>query len=128
MRKSKRNNIIRFKLGVISPSQNDLHSNRGKEVKAAETVYLIQPVFLQKLRCQMDDLEAAEVVAKLQAQAKSTRKKNYRKSRLDDFKGELLIIKKNNGRPVDLQRWLRANRIKVELSTVTRWLAKNGKD
>jgi hypothetical protein len=73
----------------------------------------------------MDNFNAIEEVAKLKAQAKNIRKKNYRKSRLDKFKGELLSMKKDNIRPVDMQRWLRAKRIKVELSTVTRWLAKN---
>ncbi len=75
----------------------------------------------------MEDFNVAEETAKLKAQTKAIRKKGYRKSRLDKYKGELLLLKHDNNTPAELQRWLRARRIKVELSTVTRWLDKNGK-
>ncbi|EID5629741.1 hypothetical protein ABV825_005128, partial [Escherichia coli] len=53
-------------------------------------------------------------------------KKTYRKSRLDRYTGELLQLYRAGASAAELQRWLREKRIRVVLSTVTRWLAKNG--
>ncbi|WP_335909200.1 hypothetical protein [Shewanella indica] len=63
---------------------------------------------------------------KLQTQTAQIRKSRYAKSRLDRFKGELLLLHREGATTAQLQRWLRSNRIKVTWSTVHRWLAKNG--
>ena len=66
----------------------------------------------------------------LKQQTKIIRKKRFTRSRLDKHSGELLSLYKAGASIAELQRWLRANRIKVEHSTVSRWLdkmdAKNG--
>ena len=71
------------------------------------------------------NLTAAELAA-LQAQTRRIRQVRYRPSRLDRYTGELLSLYQAGARAAELQRWLRARRIKVVLSTVTRWLEKNG--
>jgi len=64
----------------------------------------------------------------LKAQTRSIRKQRYsaRKSRLDKFKFELLELYKAGSSIAELQRFLRANRIKVVHSTVARWVKSNG--
>jgi hypothetical protein len=74
----------------------------------------------------MTNFDVKHESALLRVQTEQIRKRGYRKSRLDAHKGELLLLHREGIKPAELQRWLRAKRIKVELSTVTRWLARNG--
>ncbi|MEY8214369.1 MAG: hypothetical protein RPR97_07795 [Colwellia sp.] len=73
--------------------------------------------------------DAQAVVSELKSQTKSLRKKSYRrkKSRLDKFHDEILVLKKDGASNAEVQRWLRAQkRIKICLSTVHRWVNKHG--
>ncbi|MFW9651198.1 hypothetical protein V3H42_22440 [Vibrio parahaemolyticus] len=60
----------------------------------------------------------------LRQQTRIIRKRSYsrRKSRLDQYKGELLALRREGCSIAELQRWLRKKRIKVVHSTVARWL------
>lgn len=60
----------------------------------------------------------------LKQQTRVIRKRSYtrRKSRLDQYKGELLALRSEGCSIAELQRWLRKKRIKVVHSTVARWL------
>lgn len=62
---------------------------------------------------------------KLQTQTKSIRKTSYSSSRLDRYKAELLLLRKEGASIAELQRWLRSNRVKVAWSTVSRWTLKH---
>ena len=64
----------------------------------------------------------------LKQQTKAIRKRTYKKriSRLDRYKGEILELHRAGVIPAEIRRWLRGKRIKVVLTTVTRWLQKNG--
>jgi hypothetical protein len=62
---------------------------------------------------------------KLQIQTKSIRKTSYSPSRLDRYKTELLLLRKEGASIAELQRWLRSNRVKVAWSTVSRWTLKH---
>lgn len=64
-------------------------------------------------------------LATLREQTRLIRKPRYRQSRLDRHAGELLQLRHAGASAAELQRWLRARRIKVVLSTVTRWLAQH---
>lgn len=68
-----------------------------------------------------DAQQEAEV---LKQQTRIIRKRSYtrRKSRLDQYKGELLALRREGCSIAELQRWLRKKRIKVVHSTVARWL------
>ncbi|MCP6001090.1 hypothetical protein NL386_25935 [Klebsiella pneumoniae] len=72
------------------------------------------------------EFDTAAELAALQAQTRRIRQVRYRPSRLDRYTGELLSLHQAGASAAELQRWLRARRIKVVLSTVTRWLEKNG--
>ena len=61
----------------------------------------------------------------LKEQTQLIRKKRYRTSRLDRYKGELLQLHQAGSSTAELQRWLRKKRIKVVHSTVARWLENN---
>jgi hypothetical protein len=79
----------------------------------------------------MDEVNKFDVQKELLAlkdQTKSIRKRVYsaRKSRLDKFKFELLALHKAGNSIAELQRFLRAKRIKVAHSTVSRWVKSNG--
>ncbi len=64
-------------------------------------------------------------LAALHQQTRSIRKKIYRCSRLDRHASELLTLRRNGASAAELQRWLRARRVKVAHSTVARWLARS---
>ncbi|TYO92318.1 hypothetical protein [Xenorhabdus doucetiae] len=74
----------------------------------------------------MPQFNAGKELAALREQTRIIRKRRYRKSRLDRHAGELLQLYREGASAAELQRWLRAKRIRVVLSTVTRWLARNG--
>lgn len=69
----------------------------------------------------------AEELTRLKNQTKIIRKKRFARSRLDKHSAKLLSLYKKAGASVaELQRWLRANRIKVEHSTVHSVVRQNG--
>ncbi|EAN7946107.1 hypothetical protein EOG18_23725 [Salmonella enterica] len=74
----------------------------------------------------MPSFDAGSELAVLREQTRTIRKTRYRKSRLDRYTGELLLLSREGASAAELQRWLREKRIRVVLSTVTRWLEKNG--
>lgn len=72
------------------------------------------------------EFDAKIELAALQQQTKTIRQRRYASSRLDKYTGELLELHRAGATPAELQRWLRARRIRVVHSTVARWLTKNG--
>lgn len=68
--------------------------------------------------------DAHQEAEALKQQTRVIRKRSYtrRKSRLDQYKGELLALRHEDCSIAELQRWLRKKRIKVVHSTVARWL------
>ena len=74
----------------------------------------------------MIDFDPEAEVAQLKAQTQAIRQRRYRRSRLDRYTGELLQLHTSGATAAELQRWLRARRIKVTHSTVARWLQKHG--
>lgn len=75
----------------------------------------------------MDEQHASATVARLQADAAENRRRPYsRRSRLDRFEDDLLTLHAAGARVVDLQRWLKEQRINVAHSTISRWLEKRG--
>ena len=74
----------------------------------------------------MNSFDPATEVAMLKQQTKSIRQPRYNRSRLDKFGGELIAMHSAGASVAELQRWLRAQRVKVEYSTVYRWVKKHG--
>lgn len=72
----------------------------------------------------MAEFDPAAEVAKLKADTATRRKPRFTRSRLDRYTGELLELHRAGASVAELQRWLRARRVKVAHSTVARWLAK----
>ncbi|HBC3931557.1 TPA: hypothetical protein KD853_004735 [Vibrio parahaemolyticus] len=68
--------------------------------------------------------DAHQEAEALRQQTRIIRKRSYsrRKSRLDQYKGELIALRREGCSIAELQRWLRKKRIKVVHSTVARWL------
>ncbi len=64
------------------------------------------------------EFDTAAELAALQAQTRRIRQVRYRPSRLDRYTGELLSLYQAGASAAELQRWLRARRIKVVLSTL----------
>ena len=62
----------------------------------------------------------------LRRQTSEIRKKRYARSRLDRYRGQLLLLHRGGASVAELRRWLRARRISVVHSTVARWIDKNG--
>ena len=67
-------------------------------------------------------------VEQLKAQTKLIRKREYarRSSKLDKYKGELFAMHDAGASGAELRRWLQKKRINVVLTTVLRYLEKNG--
>lgn len=74
----------------------------------------------------MNSFDPATEVALLKQQTKSIRQPRFSRSRLDKFAGELITMLAAGASVAELQRWLRAKRIRVEYSTVYRWVKKHG--
>ncbi|MCP4934161.1 MAG: hypothetical protein GY927_08140 [bacterium] len=76
----------------------------------------------------MSEFDATAEVERLKAQTKARRKRVYsrRISKLDAYKGELLSLHRAGASGAELQRWLKEKRITCALSTVLRYLQKNG--
>lgn len=74
----------------------------------------------------MPDFDPAAELSRLKSQTQTIRKKRYTKSRLDVFKGELLSLSRAGASVAELQRWLITKKIKVNWTTIRRWLDKNG--
>ena len=68
-----------------------------------------------------DEAFAAAAV-RLRAQTRARRRRRYRRSRLDRYKGELLALRDEGCTTGELQRWLLTRRIRVQHTTVARWL------
>lgn len=64
----------------------------------------------------------------LRRQTGEIRRRRYTRSRLDRYRGELLLLHRGGASVAELQRWLRARRIRVVHSTVARWIAKNSSE
>lgn len=75
----------------------------------------------------MNEDDARRAVAALKAQTRLRRKQTRLsgRSRLDRYKGDLILLKRQGATIAELQRWLREHRIKVVHSTVARWLQKH---
>ena len=71
-------------------------------------------------------MDANSEVERLAALAKARRKTTYESSKLDKFKHEILRLKVAGATLEMLQLWLKEQRIKAELSTISRWLKKHG--
>jgi hypothetical protein len=64
----------------------------------------------------------------LRRQTGEIRRRRYTRSRLDRYRGELQQLHRTGASVAELQRWLRARRIRVVHSTVARWIAKNSSE
>jgi len=73
----------------------------------------------------MDNFDAVAELSQLKAHKRQIRKRVYRRSTLDQYRGELIALRLEGASATDLQRWLRQHRIVVTLTTVTRWLNKH---
>ena len=62
----------------------------------------------------------------LRRQTSEIRKKRYSRSRLDRYGNKLQQLHQAGASVAELQRWLRARRIRVVHTTVARWIDKNG--
>lgn len=71
-------------------------------------------------------MDANSEVERLAALVKARRKKPYETSKLDKCKHEILRLKEAGATLEVLQLWLKEQRIKADLSTISRWLKKNG--
>lgn len=77
----------------------------------------------------MNDFDAEAITAQLKAQSEAKRKPrsyNQRRSRLDDYKFELLELDSAGCNGTQLQTWLAEKKqLRVERSTINRWLHRN---
>jgi hypothetical protein len=72
-------------------------------------------------------MDAKAEVERLATLVKKRRHKNtFFPSKLDKFKHEILRLKSNGATLEILQLWLSEKRIKANISTISRWLKKNG--
>ena len=71
-------------------------------------------------------LDAEAEIASLNRRLAIRKKRSrYGTSRLDKYRNEILALRKKVATLAALQMWLRDRRIKVEQSTISRWLKKN---
>jgi hypothetical protein len=61
-------------------------------------------------------------LAIIRARRKMMRRQRYRSSRLDEYRAELLQLREAGATLADIALWLRQRRIRVAISTISRWL------
>jgi hypothetical protein len=72
-------------------------------------------------------MDAKAEVERLATLVKKRRHKStFFPSKIDKFKHEILRLKSEGATLEMLRLWLREQRIKVDVSTISRWLKKNG--
>jgi len=70
--------------------------------------------------------DAVAELEEIKRKRKISKRTRYAKSRLDNFKFEILKLQRAGASLADLQFFLRQNRTKVALSTISRWIKKHG--
>jgi len=70
-------------------------------------------------------LDAKKTLADIRAKRTLSRKKRFYKSTLDKFTFEILKLRSEGATLTELQFFLSKNSVRVELSTVSRWLKKH---
>ena len=68
----------------------------------------------------------AETLRLKQHLARRKKIKRYGVSRLDKYRHEVLALRKSGSTLEAIQLWLKEKRIPAEVSTISRWLKKNG--
>ena len=74
----------------------------------------------------MKKFDCEQEVNKLKTQTRTIRKRTYSISKLDKYNDELKALHREGVTISELQRWLRAKRVKIAWSTIYRWIAKHG--
>lgn len=74
----------------------------------------------------MENFNAQAEVISLHQERHLSRRKRYRRSRLDRYQCELLSMRDNGASHTDLQYWLAKHGIDVHLTTITRWFNNRG--
>jgi len=69
--------------------------------------------------------DAEKELAAIQALRKQDKRKHFRKSTLDRYKGEVLQLHNAGASLSDIRLFLKSKRIIVVNSTIQRWLKKN---
>lgn len=105
---------------MISQSQSE-KENKGRMWQIGKPYKPKGLKFLQGLK-----MDAKSEVERLAALVKARRKKPYEVSKIDKFKHEILRLKSEGATLEVLQLWLKEQRVKADLSTISRWLKKNG--
>jgi hypothetical protein len=71
-------------------------------------------------------MDVKSEVERLASLVKTRRKSIYEKSKIDKYKHQILLLKSEGATLEMLKLWLREKRIKADISTISRWLKKNG--
>lgn len=71
-------------------------------------------------------MDTKSEIERLAALVKMRRKKTYESSKLDKFKLDILSLKAEGATLEMLKLWLAEKRLKADVSTISRWLKKNG--
>ena len=74
----------------------------------------------------MNDFNSRQELAQLQQLKKMSRKQRFSRSKLDPYTHQLSELRKAGATLADLQRWLRQRRVRVEHTTISRFLSKRG--
>jgi len=72
-----------------------------------------------------DAFDAAAEAARLRTETRSRRRRRHAPSRLDRYTRELLALHDAGSTTAELQRWLAHRRVRVNHSTVARWLRRH---
>jgi predicted nucleic acid-binding Zn-ribbon protein len=70
----------------------------------------------------MDEFNALAEFKKQRERTKLIRKASYRKSKLDDFSGELVELRNLGSSLSELQQTLKEKNVNADTSTISRWL------
>lgn len=76
----------------------------------------------------MTEFDAAAEVIRLQTHARLRRQKRYSRSKLDKWRPEILALRAEGATFEQIQIWLADQRIRAEISTISRWLKRQERE
>lgn len=74
----------------------------------------------------MSEFNASKEADRLSKKTNLRKKKRYSISKLDKYKFEILALRAEGCTLKQIEIWLKEKRIKAAISTIQRWLKKNG--
>ena len=110
---------------IVKPENRAVFSNLAR-LYVGESGHMSRPCDFRVLFLLIEVVMSSNINSELAFIRQLRKRKRYRKSILDKFQPEIEQLFLHGATGTEIQFWLSRNKVKVSLSTVSRWLKKHG--